>query len=116
MENNRQDPSSRTAQRPFRFGVSAWTGNSRSEWVNKAKKVEDLGYSTLVVGDHLVGDGLTPLPAAMSAADATSALRIGSLVFCNDFRHPLLLAREALALDVLSDGRFELGMGWVGRR
>lgn len=55
MDDDRHDLLYRTAQRPFRFGVSAWTGNSRSEWVNKAKKVEDLGYSTLLVGDHLVG-------------------------------------------------------------
>lgn len=51
MDDDRHDLLNRTAQRPFRFGVSAWTGNSRSEWVNKAKKVEDLGYSTLLVGD-----------------------------------------------------------------
>ena len=55
--------------------------------------------------------GLAPLSALLVAAEATILLRIGSLVFCNDFRHPALLAREAATLDLLSDGRFEFGLG-----
>jgi probable F420-dependent oxidoreductase len=75
-----------------------------------ARKVEELGYSTLLLPDHL-GDQLSPVPALIAAAGATSTLRVGSLVFDNDFRHPVMLAKEAATLDVLCDGRLELGVG-----
>jgi len=55
--------------------------------------------------------GLAPLSALAVAAEATTSLRIGSYVFSNDYRHPLLLAREAATLDLLSEGRFEPGLG-----
>ena len=60
--------------------------------------------------DHF-GDQLAPVPALMAAADATTTLRIGTLVFDNDYRHPLVLAKEAATLDLLSGGRLELGLG-----
>jgi probable F420-dependent oxidoreductase len=60
--------------------------------------------------DHL-GDQLSPIPALVAAADATSMLRVGSRVFDNDFRHPVMLAKEAATLDVLSGVRLELGVG-----
>jgi probable F420-dependent oxidoreductase len=60
--------------------------------------------------DHF-GDQIGPIAALMSVADATSVLRIGSLVFDNDYRHPVVLAKEAATLDLLSDGRFDLGLG-----
>ena len=60
--------------------------------------------------DHF-GEQLAPVPAMMAAADATERLRIGTLVFDNDYRHPLILAKEAATLDLLSDGRLELGLG-----
>lgn len=97
-------------QQPFRFGVSIHGGRSRAEWIELARQVEDLGYSALLMPDHL-GEQLSPVPALLSAADATTTLRIGSLVFDNDFRHPAMLAKEAATLDVLSDGRLELGLG-----
>src|SRR5438876_677403 len=96
--------------RPFRFGVSVHGSKSRAEWIGIARQAEALGYSTLLIPDHL-GDQLSPIPALVAAADATSTLRIGSLVFDNDFRHPVMLAKEAATLDVLSGGRFELGIG-----
>jgi probable F420-dependent oxidoreductase len=76
--------------------------------------VESLGYSTLSIPDHF-GDQLGPVAALMAAADATTTLRIGSLVFDNDYRHPVVLAKEAATLDLLSDGRldFGLGAGWL---
>lgn len=76
--------------------------------------MESLGYSTLYITDHF-GDQLSPVAALMSAADATSTLRVGSLVFDNDYRHPVVLAKEAATLDLLSDGRldFGLGAGWL---
>ncbi len=96
--------------RPFRFGVSVHGSKSRTEWRDIARQAEAFGYSTLLLPDHL-GDQLSPIPALVAAADATSLLRVGSLVFDNDFRHPVMLAKEAATLDVLSGGRLELGVG-----
>ena len=96
--------------RPFRFGVVTGTAESHTAWITKARKAEDLGYSTLLVADHL-STGIAPLTALAVAAEATTTLRIGSFVFCNDYRHPALLAKEVATLDLLSNGRFELGMG-----
>src|SRR5580700_1042211 len=96
----------------FRFAAQlskAPDGTARS-WAEQAKKAEDLGYSTLLMPDHF-GDQLAPVPALMAAADATSGLRIGTLVFDNDYRHPVVLAKEAATLDLLSGGRLELGLG-----
>ena len=98
--------------RKFRFAAQlskAPEGSARS-WAEQARKAEDLGYSTLLVPDHF-GDQLAPVPALMAAADATSALRVGTLVFDNDYRHPVVLAKEAATLDLLSGGRLELGLG-----
>jgi probable F420-dependent oxidoreductase len=82
-------------------------------WREKARLVETLGYKTLYLPDHF-GDQLSPITALMSAADATTTLRVGSLVFDNDYRHPVVLAKEAATLDLLSEGRldFGLGAGW----
>ncbi len=87
---------------------------SGGAWRERARLLESLGYSTLYLPDHF-GDQLGPIAALMSAADATSKLRIGSLVFDNDYRHPVVLAKEAATLDLLSDGRldFGLGAGWL---
>jgi probable F420-dependent oxidoreductase len=95
---------------PFRFGVNVRTAASRAEWADKARKVEALGYAVLLVPDHLA-ELLAPFPALAAAAAATTRLRVGTAVLNNDFRHPALLAREAATLDVLSDGRLELGLG-----
>lgn len=95
---------------PFRFGVVCRKAESRRQWVEKARRVESLGYQILLISDHL-GDQFAPIAALASAADATSTLRIGTLVLDNDFRHPALLAQETATLDLLSDGRFELGIG-----
>ena len=96
--------------RPFRFGVSVRHGGSRQEWQEKARRAEAYGYSTLLVPDH-VADMLPPIAALMSAADATTTLRVGTFVLNNDLRHPVLVAREAAAIDLLSDGWLELGLG-----
>lgn len=96
--------------KPFRFGVNVRDAGSRAEWVAKARKLEDLGYSALTVPDHLA-DMLAPIPAVVSAAEATKVLRVGTNVLNNDLRHPVLVAREAATVDLLTDGRFELGLG-----
>jgi probable F420-dependent oxidoreductase len=95
---------------PFRFGVSVPTAASAQEWRELARKAEDLGYDTFLVADHL-RNLFQPMVALAFAADATSRIRLGTMVINNDFRHPVLLAREAATLDVLSGGRFELGIG-----
>ena len=94
----------------FRFGIQSSNAASREEWADKARKIEDLGYSTLFIPDHF-NDQLAPIPALMAAADATSTLRLGTLVLDNDYRHPLVLAKEFATLDGLTGGRVEVGVG-----
>jgi probable F420-dependent oxidoreductase len=101
--------------RPFRFAVYAFTAPSGEAWAAFARRAEELGYDTLLVPDHLSGQ-LSPIAALSAAAAVTSRLRIGPYVFANDFRHPLVMAREAATLDVLSGGRLELGLGAGWRR
>src|SRR5438309_6435831 len=96
--------------RSFRFGAQVADARSGKEWAELARKLEDVGYSSLLVPDHF-DDQVAPLPAMTWAAAATSRLRVGSLVFDNDFKHPVVLAKEAATLDLLSDGRLELGLG-----
>lgn len=96
--------------RRFRFGVQMHGAGSAEEWAASARRAEELGYSTVFMPDHF-GDQLAPVPALMAAADATSDLHIGTLVFDNDYKHPVVLAKECATLDLLSGGRFELGVG-----
>ncbi len=95
---------------PFRFGIRATEASSREEWVTLARRAEAYGYDTFVMPDHIIRQ-FSPVPALMAVADATTRLRVGTMVFANDYRHPLLLAMEAATLDVLSGGRLELGIG-----
>lgn len=99
----------------FRFGViNEWIG-SRQVWLDHVREVEDRGFQTFLIRDHVVpdyfGDQFAPLVALMAAAAATQQLRVGTLVLNNDVRHPVWLAKEAATLDQLSGGRFELGLG-----
>ena len=84
------------------------------DWRAKAQRVEDFGYSTLFISDHF-SKQWAPLVALTAAAEATTTLRVGSLVFDNDFRHPVELAREVATLAIISDERVEfgLGAGWL---
>jgi probable F420-dependent oxidoreductase len=97
--------------RPFRFGVTAAYAPSHTAWITTARRAEELGYSTLLIPDRTSVGSLAPMPALAIAAEATTVLRLGSFVFCNEYRHPVILAREAATLDMLSSGRFELGLG-----
>lgn len=96
--------------RPFRFGVSIWQVASRAELADKARKIEALGYEVLNFPDHL-NERIAPMPALVAAAEATTRLRVGTTVLNNDLRHPVLVAREAAAVDLLTDGRLQLGLG-----
>ncbi|MDX6739381.1 TIGR03621 family F420-dependent LLM class oxidoreductase [Actinocorallia sp. A-T 12471] len=103
--------------RQFRFGAVLRLADSGRAWADKARRLEDDGFSTLLVPDHLVGPRFGPVAAMTAAACATETLNVGTLVFANDFRHPAVLAKEAATIDLLSDGRLELGMGtgWMAR-
>ncbi|WP_433478863.1 TIGR03621 family F420-dependent LLM class oxidoreductase [Spirillospora sp. CA-142024] len=101
--------------RNFRFGVVGESIRSGAELAETARRAEELGYDVLTLRDHFVaepfGDQLAPMVALASAAAVTSTLRLGTMVLSNDFRHPVMLAKEAATLDHLSGGRFELGVG-----
>jgi len=108
---------------PFRFAVQATNAGGGREWRGTVRKVEDLGYSTLFLADHYLGPGpaqraahtprqdLAPIAAMAVAAACSETLRIGCRVFCIDYHVPAVLAKEAATLDVLSDGRLEMGIG-----
>jgi len=100
---------------PFRFGCINEMMLPARQWRDHVRKMETLGYDILLMRDHFLpdvfGDTFGPIAALMSAADATSQLRVGSMVICNDFRHPAVLAKEVATIDHLSGGRFELGLG-----
>lgn len=98
------------SDRPFRFGVQLRGATSGQEWRAKCRRAEALGYDTLAVADHFPR-GLGPFAALATAAAATARIRVGAFVFANDFRHPAVLAKEAATLDLLSDGRLEVGIG-----
>jgi probable F420-dependent oxidoreductase len=98
------------SERPFRFGVSASQAESGADLASKARRADELGYDTFLVADHLL-ELLSPFAALGFAAEATSRIKLGTLVLNNDFRHPALVAREAATLQLLSGGRFELGIG-----
>lgn len=97
--------------RTFRFGVQVTTAESATAWREKARRIEALGYSTLFMPDHFDNTQLAPMVAIAFAAEATSTLRVGHLVLGNDYKHPAVVAKEAATVDLLSDGRLELGIG-----
>jgi len=96
--------------RPFRFGIQSRTLGPRDDWLESLRWIEGAGYSTYVLMDHFVR-GLDPLATLGAAAVATSALRLGTMVLANDFRHPVVLAKALATVDVLSEGRLEIGIG-----
>src|SRR5919197_6070098 len=99
--------------RPFRFAAVAERGRSAEHWREVARRTEALGYDTLLMPDHITAQ-LAPVAALAAAAAATTTLRIGSFVFDNDYRNPVMLAKEATTLHLNSAGRLEsgLGAGW----
>jgi len=111
------------AKRPFRFGVQSFSATSLDEWEGRARRAEALGYSVLSLADHIFGPGpaqeatmhppqeLAAIPAMAVALSATRTLRVSCRVFCIDYHHPVVLAKEAATLDLLSEGRVEVGLG-----
>jgi len=113
--------------KPFRFSLQSFNTDSPANWRTLIQKTEDLGYSTFFLADHFLSQGpaleatfhppqmLAAVPAIAMALEQTQTLRVGCRVFCNDYRQPIVLAKEAATLDYLSGGRFEfgLGAGWI---
>jgi probable F420-dependent oxidoreductase len=99
------------SNRSFKFGAKATKASSAKEWADLARQAEDLGYVSFQIDDHTASAMLSPMPACMAAAAATTNLKVGPLVAGNDFRNPVVMAREAATVDLLSDGRFILGIG-----
>ena len=113
---------------PFRFSLQSFNTESPEAWRGLISKTEDLGYSTFFLADHFLSQGpaldstfhppqmLAAVPAIAMALEQTSSLRVGCRVFCNDYHHPIVLAKEAATMDYLSGGRLEFGIGagWIG--
>jgi probable F420-dependent oxidoreductase len=93
----------------FRFGVVATPDGGAQQWVATARRVEDLGYSTLLMPDGL--QLLAAFPSLAVAACATTTLRVGTFVLASPFRAPRAAAWEGHSLSVLTDGRFDFGIG-----
>ena len=100
--------------KPLRFGLQTSSALDAAAWRDRARRAEALGYSTLYVPDHFT-DQWGPIVALTVAAEATTTLNVGALVFDNDYRHPVVLAKEIATLDLVSGGRVEfgLGAGWM---
>ncbi|OJU85612.1 MAG: hypothetical protein BGO11_21065 [Solirubrobacterales bacterium 70-9] len=101
---------SSASHHPFRFGVEMMEPFAGMTWAESARELEALGYSTLFAPDHF-DEGFGPLTAMAAAAAATTELTVATAVFAADFRHPAVLARELASIDVLSEGRLEVGLG-----
>jgi probable F420-dependent oxidoreductase len=97
-------------KRPFRFSVGGGEPTSARALAERARRAEAVGYSTYVLSDHLLNT-LAPNVGLAAIAAATEKLRIGHFVLNNDLRHPAVLHQELAALDVLSEGRLEIGIG-----
>lgn len=95
---------------PFRFGLQTHGPIDGMSWADTARFAEQQGYSTLMVPDHFHGQ-YGPMTALAAAAAVTTELKVGALVFGNDYRHPIILAKEMATLDHVAEGRVEFGIG-----
>jgi probable F420-dependent oxidoreductase len=99
----------------LRFGIVSESVLQGRAWLDYARQIEDAGIGVLLIRDHFsagaFGQQLAPFTALAAAAAVTTRLRVGTLVLSNDFRHPALVAHEAASLHLVSDGRFDLGLG-----
>jgi probable F420-dependent oxidoreductase len=100
-----------SGRRRFRFSLQATTAGSRTEWVELVHRVDAAGFDLLVTADHLGLGCLSPVIALANAAEVSQRLRLGMMVLNQDFHQPALLARDLASLDLLSDGRVEVGIG-----
>lgn len=93
----------------FRFGVGIRSVKSRSDVMEIARRYEGFGFDVINIPDHLGAPA--PFPVLAAVAQATTTLRVGTYVMNAGFYSPALLARDAAEVDVLSDGRLDLGLG-----
>ncbi|MFF3574453.1 TIGR03621 family F420-dependent LLM class oxidoreductase [Nocardia jiangxiensis] len=105
MDDNRND----LTPRPFRFAVGITSTGPRSQWQDRARQAEDLGFDVVQVADHL--GMVSPFPALITMAEATSRVRVGTMVLNSGFYRPALLARDVASMGLLTDGRFDFGIG-----
>ena len=96
--------------RPFRFLAEAAEPTDGRTLAADARRAESIGYSVLIVPDHLI-EQLAPIPTMAAIAAATERLRVGTFVLNNDLRHPAVLAQDLATIDLLSGGRLEIGIG-----
>src|SRR5919198_1269978 len=101
----------------MRFATQTGGAATGEDWLARAKRLEAIGYETIAMPDHMVGGAWSTMPALGAVAVATTKIRLGNLVLDNDFRNPVVLARELATLDVVSNGRVEIGLGagWLDR-
>ena len=104
------DQSSPFPIKPFRFGVQLTASPTGTDWAEQARRIEGLGYDVATMPDHF-DQQFAPVPGLQAILGATTTLRACALVFDNDYRHPLVLAKELATMDVLSGGRVEIGLG-----
>ncbi|HEY7624516.1 MAG TPA: TIGR03621 family F420-dependent LLM class oxidoreductase [Candidatus Limnocylindria bacterium] len=104
-------------ERKIRFATQTGGQPSGADWIARAQRLEGMGFDTISMPDHMVGGAWSNMPALGAVAAATTAIRLGNLVLDNDFRNPVVLARELATLDVISNGRVEIGLGagWFDR-
>jgi probable F420-dependent oxidoreductase len=100
--------------RPFRFGISVHQAGDGQQWRRTCEDAEALGYTSVLSADHF-GDQWALMPTLAAAACFTATARVGAFVACNDYRHPVMYAKELASLDVLSGGRVDwgIGAGWL---
>ncbi len=101
------------SNQPFRFSLGIGGANNVEDLTITVKKAEAAGFDVVSGADH-IGSYLAVLPK-LAAAAAISSLRVSTMVIANDYRHPVILAKDTATIDVLSEGRFELGIGtgWI---
>ena len=95
--------------KPFRFAVQISTLPADG-WIERVRAYERLGYSTVFCPDHF-GPQWDPTALLAAAAAVTTRLRVGSLVYDVDYRHPVIHAKGAATIQLLSGGRHEFGIG-----
>ena len=96
--------------RRFRFGADLSGPLPGLSWAVTVRRIEDLGFTTVFLPDHF-DEQYGPFTALAAAATVSSTITLGTLVLDNDYRHPVVTAKEVATLDVLSEGRVELGVG-----
>lgn len=95
---------------PFRFGIHLWQ-LPVADWRAKAQRYEELGFSTMTFTDHVVVPQWDPFAGLAAVAAVTDRLRVGTLVVDTGVRNPVLVAKAAATISLLSGGRFQLGLG-----